>query len=438
MADRPPYEIARETLKQLATRRLAPTPDNYLAIYDEIAGSRSFQPFPDAQLSSIQRVLPAQTPGQKRLLTQFEKAIATKDWSALQSVLVGYANLGLSPVAATPVVSETTAVQILPADFAEALARLIDNTLPALGEEDARVHDMATQLITFLREPDPPPLLLLIGYRSEDADTSEMLRKLPAPAAARAGGERPDRVEFGRLVGARPVDEAVRQPVSDDVERRVPQQLVLQDVPHPVATVEQQLRRHQRVDHAGVPAQHDQGAVRRGSPELVGALDVEVEPEHSPSDAEDRVDPRRLEGRVRRLRPGTVDAAAEAGRDPQYGGSDHGDRLPAEIPHPEDGESRAGKDRLAVDQIEGREEGERRREERGDDHESGDRCRDGDGSPTQRLPESGTRSVDQGQRRACRHHVGLPPPSEGCPPPLAGFLPTLRVQATAVRGIEKI
>ena len=71
-------------------------------------------------------------------------------------MLVGYANLGLSPVAATPVVSETTAVQILPADFAEALARLIDNTLPALGEDDARVHDMATQLITFLREPDPP------------------------------------------------------------------------------------------------------------------------------------------------------------------------------------------------------------------------------------------------------------------------------------------
>ena len=156
MADRPPYEIARETLKQLATRRLAPTPDNYLAIYDEIAGSRSFQPFPDAQLSSIQRVLPAQTPGQKRLLTQFERAIATKDWSALQSVLVGYANLGLNPVAATPVVSEPAAVHILPADFAEALARLIDNTLPALGEDDARVHDMATQLITFLREPDPP------------------------------------------------------------------------------------------------------------------------------------------------------------------------------------------------------------------------------------------------------------------------------------------
>ncbi len=156
MADRPPYEIARETLKQLATRRLAPTPDNYLAIYDEIAGSRSSQPFPETQLSSIQRLLPAQTPGQKRLLTQFEKAIANKDWSALQSVMVGYANLGLSPVAATPVAAEATAVHILPPEFAEMLARLIDNTLPALGEDDARVHDMATQLITFLREPAPP------------------------------------------------------------------------------------------------------------------------------------------------------------------------------------------------------------------------------------------------------------------------------------------
>ncbi|MCZ8094468.1 MAG: GGDEF domain-containing protein [Acidovorax sp.] len=157
MADRQPYEIARETLKQLATRRLAPTPDNYLAIYDEIAGTRSSQPFPDAQLSSIQRLLPAQTPPQKRLLTQFERAIATKDWSALQSVLVGYANLGLSPVAAAPIAApEGAASGVLPPDFAELLARLIDNTLPALGEDDARVHDMAGQLTGFLREPAPP------------------------------------------------------------------------------------------------------------------------------------------------------------------------------------------------------------------------------------------------------------------------------------------
>jgi hypothetical protein len=33
-----PSEIARETLKQLMSRRMAPSPDNYRAIYNEIAG----------------------------------------------------------------------------------------------------------------------------------------------------------------------------------------------------------------------------------------------------------------------------------------------------------------------------------------------------------------------------------------------------------------
>lgn len=64
MADRPPSEIARETLKQLAIRRLQPTPDNYLALYDEIAETRSPQPFPEGPLSQILRVLPGQTPAQ--------------------------------------------------------------------------------------------------------------------------------------------------------------------------------------------------------------------------------------------------------------------------------------------------------------------------------------------------------------------------------------
>lgn len=158
MADRLPSEIARETLKQLAARRLQPTPDNYLALYDEIAGTRSPQPFPEGPLSGIQRVLPAQTPAQKRLLTQFERAIISKDWTSLQSVMVGYATLGLHPATATPIetADAPAALGELPPELAETLARLIDNTLPALGEDDTRVVEMARQLITFLREPKVP------------------------------------------------------------------------------------------------------------------------------------------------------------------------------------------------------------------------------------------------------------------------------------------
>ncbi|CAN7476537.1 GGDEF domain-containing protein [Acidovorax sp. LjRoot129] len=164
MADRSPSEIARETLKQLAARRLPPTPDNYLALYDEIAGTRSPQPFPEVPLHHILRVLPGQTPAQKRLLGQFERAVNNKDWTAVQSVLVGYANLGLTPAAASATAPIETAADaaaagaahILPDEFAQLLARLIDNTLPALGEDDARVIEMAQQLITFLKEPAPP------------------------------------------------------------------------------------------------------------------------------------------------------------------------------------------------------------------------------------------------------------------------------------------
>lgn len=163
MADRPPSDIARETLKQLATRRLPPTPDNYLALYDEIAGTPSPQPFPEGPLHHILRVLPGQTPAQKRLLGQFERAVNNKDWTSLQSVLVGYANLGLNPAAAAAAPIETiadaassSALGVLPDEFAQILARLIDNTMPALGEDDARVIEMAQQLITFLKEPAPP------------------------------------------------------------------------------------------------------------------------------------------------------------------------------------------------------------------------------------------------------------------------------------------
>jgi diguanylate cyclase len=156
MADRHPSEIARETLKQLAVRRLAPTPDNYLALYEEIAGVRTPAAFPEGPLQHILRVIPGQTPAQKRLLGQFERAVKDKDWSALQGVLVGYANLGLNPATAEPAQAQAPALTILPEDLAQLLARLIDNTLPALGEDDVRVHDMAQQLTQLLREPAPP------------------------------------------------------------------------------------------------------------------------------------------------------------------------------------------------------------------------------------------------------------------------------------------
>ena len=83
MAERPPSDIAREALKQLAQRRLPPTPEHFRQIYDKIAGVSSPLPFPELPLRQILRIIPGQTPAQKRLLEQFESAVNQKDWSAM-------------------------------------------------------------------------------------------------------------------------------------------------------------------------------------------------------------------------------------------------------------------------------------------------------------------------------------------------------------------
>ena len=38
MTEKKPFEIARETLKQITARKLVPTPVNYQTIYNELAG----------------------------------------------------------------------------------------------------------------------------------------------------------------------------------------------------------------------------------------------------------------------------------------------------------------------------------------------------------------------------------------------------------------
>ncbi|MGP1628368.1 MAG: diguanylate cyclase [Giesbergeria sp.] len=156
MAERNPSDLARETLKQLAVRRMAPTPENFRNIYDEIAGIRSSAPFPEGPLRQILRVVPGQTPVQRRLLDQFEKAVSSHDWSALQAVMVGYAKLGLGGAATADPEQEVKAVAVLSDDLAEQLARLVENTLTGLSTDDVRVHLLGDQLVQFLRTPAPP------------------------------------------------------------------------------------------------------------------------------------------------------------------------------------------------------------------------------------------------------------------------------------------
>lgn len=88
-----PFEIARETLRLLAARRIAPTPDNYLTLYHEIAGSKpAATAFPETQLRALAAALPKSSPEQLRLARQLEEAVKAGNWDDYKERLVEFIN----------------------------------------------------------------------------------------------------------------------------------------------------------------------------------------------------------------------------------------------------------------------------------------------------------------------------------------------------------
>lgn len=87
-----PAEIAREAFRRLATRRIAPTPDAYRAIYDEIAGippAPATAPDPGALevLAGFARRI-AETPGElSEYGRRMARAVKAEDWTGYTQAL---------------------------------------------------------------------------------------------------------------------------------------------------------------------------------------------------------------------------------------------------------------------------------------------------------------------------------------------------------------
>ena len=89
-----PSEIARETLRQLAMRRIPPTPDNYLMLYNEIAGIKGGETFPAHALKQLATTLPASTAEQRAhlgaLIDDMAAAIEAGDAKAYYDHNLGF------------------------------------------------------------------------------------------------------------------------------------------------------------------------------------------------------------------------------------------------------------------------------------------------------------------------------------------------------------
>lgn len=79
-------EIARETIKQMAARRVEPTPDNYTQIYFEIAG----KPVKDDAANAIRKALkqlPHDNLEQSNWINRWEKLLKQDNWQGLVELL---------------------------------------------------------------------------------------------------------------------------------------------------------------------------------------------------------------------------------------------------------------------------------------------------------------------------------------------------------------
>ncbi|HOI53059.1 MAG TPA: hypothetical protein PLN02_11820, partial [Azonexus sp.] len=103
-----PSEIAREALKRLAERRVAPTPANYQACYFEIARLPNVLPFPEPALRQLAGALCAHGDAQAAQLARLDSAISGRSWQGVQEALLGYIAAGQASSGAANLPHETT------------------------------------------------------------------------------------------------------------------------------------------------------------------------------------------------------------------------------------------------------------------------------------------------------------------------------------------
>ncbi|MCB1888896.1 MAG: GGDEF domain-containing protein, partial [Rhodocyclaceae bacterium] len=83
-----PSEIARETFRLLAQRRVPPTPANFERIYHEVAGTAPQEAYPARKLKALAASLPKDTTERARMARRFEQSVAKGSWEAFEALIV--------------------------------------------------------------------------------------------------------------------------------------------------------------------------------------------------------------------------------------------------------------------------------------------------------------------------------------------------------------
>lgn len=81
-----PLDIARDTFKQLVAKRIAPTPDNYARVYQQLAGEAAKASF-DEVFKKALLSLPHETKEQTKWVSSWQKCLEEEQWEKLPALL---------------------------------------------------------------------------------------------------------------------------------------------------------------------------------------------------------------------------------------------------------------------------------------------------------------------------------------------------------------
>lgn len=248
MNEKKSFEVARETLKQLTARKLAPTPVNYKSIYNEIAGIPSVEAFPARELKEIAHALPAKTPGQQKQRGLLEFAIDRMQWDGIKAALVAYGSFTPSTASDVPSSGHVplnsnqpiASAPALTAEFLAQMGKLIEYAQPALGDDDQHFSEQTVNLLKSMRSPGVDVTavkLMLVNYShrlsfvaEDQAEIKTVLLKLLHLVFENIGEISPDEQWLKGQMEALMV--AAQPPLSlrrlDDVERKLKDVIVKQ------------------------------------------------------------------------------------------------------------------------------------------------------------------------------------------------------------------
>lgn len=134
-----PADIAREAFRRLATRRIAPTPDAYRDIYEEIVGTGR-QPGAEKALAEFADSLSATSTDIAQFAPQLRRALQSRDWQELgrhlSQLATRYSKLvpdngnpqqhNASPVVQSPLATERQSIPLVdPVESVPAKSRII-------------------------------------------------------------------------------------------------------------------------------------------------------------------------------------------------------------------------------------------------------------------------------------------------------------------------